>query len=126
MTVAEESKEFVSAFVLDLYRKRAKAAINRPTKAPVAISGRKASLLLEELAVALAEDEAVVEAAEADEDEAAAVELDAAADDEVLELELEESVAFLVPHCSLAVQVAWPSASLGLAAIHWMKVCWQM
>lgn len=113
------------AFVLDLYRKRAKAAINRPTKAPVAISGRKASLLLEELAVALAEDEAVVEAAVADEDEAAALVLDAAADDDEV-VDLEESVALRVPHCSLAVQVAWPSASLGLAAIHWMKVCWQM
>jgi hypothetical protein len=49
-----------------------------------------------------------------------------AAADEELELALFAAVAFRVPHFSLLVHVAWPSASFGWLLMHCWKVAWHM
>jgi hypothetical protein len=48
---------------------------------------------------------------------------EAAADEE---LALFAAVAFRVPHFSLLVHVAWPSASFGWLLMHCSKVAWHM
>jgi hypothetical protein len=54
--------------------------------------------------------------------------MEAAADEEEPEPELPlfAAVAFRVPHFSLLVHVAWPSASLGWLLMHCSKVAWHM
>jgi len=69
---------------------------------------------------------AAEEDATAEEEAAAVAEELAAADEEEPELPDSAAVAFLVPHFSSLVQVAWPSASLGWSAMHCMKVAWQI
>jgi hypothetical protein len=76
-------------------------------------------------------EECVAVAAETDAElapEALAVEADdvaveEGADDEVVAT---FTVAFRVPHFSLLVHVAWPSALFGLLLMHCTKVAWQM
>jgi hypothetical protein len=79
--------------------------------------------------VATEEDEADAADADADADAEVAFE-EAAADVEEAEVEADEvavrSVAFKVPHFSLLVHVAWPSASFGWLLMHCWKVAWQM
>ena len=91
-------------------------------KAPVVSCWVVATEEEDEADAADADAEVALEEAAADVEEAVAE-----ADEEEPEPEvLTRSVAFKVPHFSLLVHVAWPSASFGWLLMHCWKVAWQM
>jgi len=102
-----------------------KAAKRTATNAPVVSCWVLAIATLDDVADAAEADADLAEEPVAEED-AVEVAKELAAAEEELELLESAAEAFSVPHFSSLVQVAWPSASLGWAVIHWLNVAWQM